>query len=416
MRLNPDMTGQEPNLDIAEPGQCSCDCSSMNNYGASQDVKAKSNIYFAMKIYGIVLFVLSLVITVIIAIYTMSANNGTGISPQVYLTNTFLQTRDAGYPQYTWYSFDPTSYVSQFYSCMKQSRIFDNICQDAYQTCVNTKYPIFSVCVTQVASLSAPQFPYDSFSDMLMSCLHKTDPTIPTYQKQLMTNCFALDQQPIVTVLQDKDSTYYLGSYNAGIFIFTAMYMLMIFLLYTIYTKAFVGESMQDRIKPSFDYPKLLSNNTDMFWWRTGFGMTLISFLISALLVAILAPFTWRTSETNPFKDHVPMSLQTATITFAFALLILYYFGMELWEKIYIKDVEEGKNLVEMRSRYTRQDMLSMHPKKLDLVMNPRQEYDKNEKFTPLLLFPWAESAVFVDALLKVGIIGLQVRYLCFHL
>ena len=211
---------------------------------------------------------------------------------------------------------------------------------------------------------------YMDFRDALVSCLNSQ--TVTMYQHDLVRRCFRLDSEPYYTVLQDKDSPYMFGSYNAGVVLFTATFTIFVFLVY------------------SFDITALIETfggNSDMAQTRDR-KITMLSFLLSILLVIILTVFAFRTQNTNPYDNHVPMSAATGTLCLGFALLLVYYFGMELWEQ---KNLEKFTGNTQMR---------------LD-IMYPANINPKLKRLT-LVVFPWAESSVFVDALLIIGLLGLQ--------
>lgn len=390
-------------------------------------VENKSGTYQAIRIYGILLWVFSFVLTILIAVYSMSSISTT-IS--AFSANTFLHTHQKGSSEYTWFSWDTSDALTSFYKCTQNARIFDTVCDmqniTLYSICIAEKYPKFSYCVnTQSSGLSPPQFPLLTMTQALMSCFFtNTDPSgympgmtdfavplidMTEFQQDILQRCIAPDQQPILTVLQDRNSKHYLGSYNSGIVLFTVVYIIMLFLFYTIYIPPSWVGSDEDNVEDPMQFPKLNyyrndkegKTSKDVTWYRTGFWVTLISFIISAFLIVVLALFTWRTSETEPFKNNVPMTIQTSTICMTFALMTFYYFGMELWEKLYIQNVT-----VPMDKHQVQKPTKGITAR-IGMVMTPGI-YEKGDKQAPLLIFPWAEFNVFVDALVFIGILGLQ--------
>lgn len=363
---------------------CNCLC----------DITANKTTPFSivLRVTSIVLTLCSTVLWILIAIYALSPQS---VNLLAFQSNTFLQTMHKGPHEYTWMSFEVGDYKAEFKDCIQKAHIFDHVCDHSNGTdqdfCMREKFPVFSHCTHNIFTLTTPPFPFNSFSDALLSCLQSSSDVaglsdlyvpsrdITTFQEDFLRQCISLDQQPRLTVMQDKHSTQYLGSFNAAIFLLTGAYIYMIFFIYTMFIP-FFGKDIQDKYKGS----KLRISDDNEGVTRTGFRVTIVCFLLAAVLVIILAIFTWRDASQN---IDVPMNTHTATICFAFALAVLYYFGVEIWEKIFIEDSEN----------------VAMGPR-LDLAMKG----DAKDNATALLIFPWAESAIFTDTLIFVGLFGLQ--------
>jgi hypothetical protein len=396
--------------------------------------KDKNGSYSAVRYYGMILFVCSFVLTILIAIFCMSSS-GTNLS--AFSTNTFLNTHIRGSNEYTWFSWEKTSILTNFFSCTKNAKIFDeDVCvgtnETAYVSCLQQKYPHIINCIQYSVLLdpSASKIPGLSLSQSMINCLYanpnsagnsqsvtgyaEPDIEVNDFQVYVLQRCITPDQKPILNVLQDKNSKFYLGSYNSGVVLFTAVWIIMVFLAYTAYVPNKMFGTDDDTVQSVNTYK--LQDNDVQRWYRTGFIMTCVCTVVSALLFIALPLLTWRKSDIAEtiVSLNIPMTVQTSTICMVFALMLFYYFGMEVWEKVLITDTMPLENKYagevvkgelgyhvnsQMRNRGRKQTM--------GITMAPKM-YTNGDWQTPLLVFPWAECNVFSDALVFIGLFGLQ--------
>lgn len=367
--------------------------------------------YSIVRILGWIVLVLGFVNVVMIGLYGFSNQSKSNIA---FHTNTFLESYKKGPLEYTWQSWDAFANTTMFLQCTENARIFTTSCEDgnetSYESCISKKFPRFYGCINRVQTSE----PYFSSSELYMNCLKLVSSRdswniginqfqdnlvdFSKFQEEIVYNCLLPDQKPIVTVLQDKNSWWYLGNYNSALVLWTAVWIMCSFIVYTAYIPSALtrqpGEYTDSRI------PKIKLNSADT-WARTGYVITWIVVIWNALFVIILLTTVFRQKSAGDMKGfyemNIGMSITTSVICSIFIVFVCYYFAIELWEKQYITEV--NSEYVKMQSKGSR----------LNLVFNTMTEWPKNQTQLPILLFPWAESAVFVDALILLGLIGLQI-------
>lgn len=353
---------------------------------------------------------------------------------QPFAVNTFLPTYTKGPNAYTWIPFSPgeKSVYVNFLECTQIAQIFpgspdwSNNNGTEYITFVETTYPTFASCAQQVTAATLPVFPFDSVSEALLHCVSSTVagrgiepqavvPAVAVYgadytylQKQSLEHCMRPEQAFLYDVLQDQGTEFYLGSYNAAVCILIGLWFMVVFSLYTLYVPSYLddigrsegemrshewAEGVKTKEKPS----TVLATNRDYFS-RTGVMMTLAAAVLSAALLIPLMIFAFRKQDITKdiYEKYTPFSTQNLVLGFAFSLAGTYYFAMDYWEKVFLLDSSDSANKVNLK------------PTPLKLLIPSSLQVNNPRALIPLLVFPFQESHVFFDAVMFIGLLGLQ--------
>ena len=344
----------------------------------------------------VVLGLFSLAVVLMLAIVGLS---NIQVNSQNFQTNTFFQSSRRGASEYTWNSWETVDYKNPFYQCVQNSAVYKLQCGQSdfeeFKACVATGFPLVKDCVDKAAAADIPATPFETFSDSMIACLRSShlesgyEPglkrvalgtgDVSAFQLDMIRGCMPTETRPILTVLQDKNSVHYLGSYNPVFFLFTAVFFITIFILYSYFLYVYEDNQSQSNM------------------YR--YGLPLACLLLSAVYFSILIPMAFRGS--GPWYDNqVPMSVQTFTVCLSFWVAMVYYFLMDWWEKCYATQnyaVKMSQNIGYSRMR-------------APIHVNPsKPKFGKDDRVHSLMIFPWAESMVFFDALITIGLLGLTI-------
>lgn len=362
----------------------------------NQKIKTMSIIetWYMRTTLHVILGVFSIAVVLMLSIVGFS---NLQIHSQNFQTNTFFQSSRRAASEYTWNSWEAVDYKTPFYQCVQSSAVYKLQCGQSdlneFRLCVDAGFPLVKDCVDKAAAADIPVAPFETYSDSFIACLRSShlesgyEPglksvalgtgDVSAFQLDMIRGCMPTETRPILTVLQDKNSVHYLGSFNPVFFLFTAVFFIMVFIIYSYFLYLYEEDTVT---KNMYKY-----------------GLPLVCLFLSAVYFAILMAMAFRDSG-DWYDNKVPMSVQTFTICLSFWVALVYYFLMDWWEKVYATQnytVKMGQNVGLLRMR------TPIHVKPED------PKFRNNDRVHSLMIFPWAESMVFFDALITVGLLGL---------